>query len=77
VVAQLGAPTASSDTWEYPHEPVDGFNAEGHYGQKLVIVPSRRLVVARVGSDIGTTYDPDAMIGAAVAAVDAATKDGG
>jgi CubicO group peptidase (beta-lactamase class C family) len=67
--------TATSDTWEYPHEPVDGFNAEGHYGQKLMIIPSRHMLVARLGSDIGaTTYDPDAMIGAAVAAVDAATK---
>jgi CubicO group peptidase (beta-lactamase class C family) len=65
-------PTSTSDTWEYPDEPVDGFNAEGHYGQKLVVVPSRQLVIARVGADLVTTYDPDAMIGAAVAAVDAA-----
>ncbi len=65
--------TATSDTWEYPDEPVDGFQAEGHYGQKLVVVPSRKLVVARVGSDVAKTYDPDAMIRAAVAAVDGAS----
>jgi CubicO group peptidase (beta-lactamase class C family) len=66
-------PTSTSDTWEYPDEPVDGFNAEGHYGQKLIVIPSRQLVIARVGADLVTTYDPDAMIKAAVAAVDAAT----
>jgi CubicO group peptidase (beta-lactamase class C family) len=70
-------PTSTSDTWEYPDEPVDGFNAEGHYGQKLVVIPSRQLVIARVGADLVTTYDPDAMIQAAVAAVDAATGKAG
>jgi CubicO group peptidase (beta-lactamase class C family) len=69
--------TSTSDTWEYPDEPVDGFNAEGHYGQKLVVIPSRQLVIARVGADLVTTYDPDAMIKAAVAAVDAATGKAG
>jgi CubicO group peptidase (beta-lactamase class C family) len=70
----LNAASASStsDTWQYPQEPVDGFNAEGHYGQKLVVIPSRQLVLARFGSDLGGTFDPDGMIGAAVAAVDGA-----
>jgi CubicO group peptidase (beta-lactamase class C family) len=70
------SPTATSDTWEYPDEPVDGFNAEGHYGQKLIVIPSRQLVIARTGADLVTTYDPDPMIGAAVAAVDKATGKG-
>ncbi len=66
------SPTATSDTWEYPDEPVDGFSAEGHYGQKLIVIPSRQMIVARTGSDLVTTFAPDAMIGAAVAAVDKA-----
>jgi CubicO group peptidase (beta-lactamase class C family) len=70
------SPTAPSDTWEYPDEPVDGYNAEGHYGQKLIVIPSRQMVIARTGADLVTTYDPDAMIGAAVAAVDKATGKG-
>lgn len=70
------SPTATPDTWEYPHEPVDGYNAEGHYGQKLIVIPSRNMVIARTGADLATTYDPDAMIGAAVAAVDKATGKG-
>jgi CubicO group peptidase (beta-lactamase class C family) len=68
--------TSGSDTWEYPGEPVDGYSAEGHYGQKLFVVPSRRLVVARVGNDRDPELDPNGLIAAAVAAVDAALGTG-
>ena len=63
---------AGADTWEYPGEPVDGFNAEGHYGQKLIVIPSRRIVVARLGNDRAPEFDPNTMIAAVVDAVDAA-----
>jgi CubicO group peptidase (beta-lactamase class C family) len=71
------SPTATQDTWEYPDEPVDGFQAEGHWGQKIVVVPSRQLVVVRVGNDRSPSFDPtgtDQLIGAAVAAIDKATQ---
>ena len=65
-------PTASADTLLYPQAPVDAYSAEGHYGQKIFIVPSRHLVVARVGNDRNPLFDPGPMVGKAVAAIDAA-----
>jgi CubicO group peptidase (beta-lactamase class C family) len=65
-------PTASPDTFLYPQAPADTYAAEGHWGQKIFIIPSRRLVVARVGNDRAPIFDPGPMLGAAVAAVDAA-----
>jgi CubicO group peptidase (beta-lactamase class C family) len=31
--------------------PEDALVASGHWGQKLVVIPSRRLVVVRTGDD--------------------------
>ena len=69
-------PTATSETLEMPHAPVDMYSAEGHWGQSISIIPSRKMVVVRVGNDRDPIFDRDPMIGAAVAAVDAATKGG-
>jgi CubicO group peptidase (beta-lactamase class C family) len=66
------SPSASPDTWLYPQIPIDAFSAEGHYGQKIFIVPSRHLVVARTGNDRDPIFDPGPMVQAAVAAVDQA-----
>jgi len=41
-----------------------------------MIVPSRKLVIARVGNDRDTQFDPGPMVGAAVAAVDAISGGG-
>jgi len=65
-------PTAPADTLLYPQAPPDAYSAEGHWGQKIFIIPSRRLIVARVGNDRSPIFDPGPMVGAAVAAVDAA-----
>lgn len=66
------SPNASPDTFAYPEAPADTYAAEGHWGQKIFVVPSRRVVVARVGNDRDPVFDPGPMVGAAVAAVDAA-----
>jgi CubicO group peptidase (beta-lactamase class C family) len=66
--------TASSETLLYPEAPLDTYSAEGHWGQKIFIVPSRKLVIARVGNDRSPIFDPGAMVAAAVTAVDAATS---
>ena len=67
--------TASPDTFEYPDAPADAYEAEGHWGQHLVIVPSLRMVIARMGND-RNGMDADPMIGDAVTAVRAAQKGG-
>lgn len=65
---------ATPDTWAFPQVPVDAFSAEGHWGQKLFIVPSRKLVIARVGNDRDPVFDSGPMVQAAVAAIDAGGK---
>jgi CubicO group peptidase (beta-lactamase class C family) len=68
--------TATPDTFEYPDAPADAYEAEGHWGQHLVIVPSLRMIIARMGND-RNGMDADPMIGDAVTAVRAAQKGGG
>jgi CubicO group peptidase (beta-lactamase class C family) len=60
----LNATSASApmSTWFYPQAPVDTYSAEGHYGQKLMIVPSQQLVVARVANERDTYFDPGPMV---------------
>jgi CubicO group peptidase (beta-lactamase class C family) len=64
-------PTATDDTLAYSGTPNDMYSFEGHYGQKIVIVPSRQLVVARVGNDRSPVFDLGPMMVKAVAAADA------
>jgi len=69
-------PTAGVDTFEMPSAPVDMYSAEGHWGQSIHILPSKKMVVVRVGNDRSPTFDRDPMIKAALAAVDAASLTG-
>lgn len=38
-----------------PSIPKDAYAARGHYGQSTFIIPSRDLVVVRIGQSFGTT----------------------
>lgn len=67
-------PTAPSSTFMYPDAPVDAYSAEGHWGQKIFIVPSRSLVVARVGNDRDPQFDSGPMVAKAAAAIDKGAK---
>jgi CubicO group peptidase (beta-lactamase class C family) len=67
---------APQDTFAYPEAPGDMYSFEGHWGQKVVIVPSRKLVIARVGNDRDPVFDLGPMVGAAVAAIDAISGGG-
>ena len=44
-------PSAPSSTWEFVQGTADMFSFEGHWGQKIFVIPSRKLVVARFGDD--------------------------
>jgi CubicO group peptidase (beta-lactamase class C family) len=70
------SPTAPRETLSYPDAPADAYAAEGHWGQKIFIIPSRKLIVARVGNDRAPTFDSNPMLQRAVAAIDAAVSGG-
>jgi len=62
------APHFSSDT-RYPI-PGDAFAAQGLYHQKILVVPSRDLVVVRVGTDPGTsTWSDTEFLGRILASI--------
>ena len=47
----------------YPHAPVDLFCADGYEGQNVFIIPSRQLVVVRLGLSHDPKFDADAFLG--------------
>ena len=63
------SPTAPKDAWLYPQAPADMYSAEGHYGQKIMVIPSQQLVIARVGDDRVSYFDPGPMVADAIAAL--------
>lgn len=64
-------PTAAHDTYAYADAPSDMFGAQGHWGQMIFVVPSRKLVVARVGNDREPRFDPGLMMKLAAQTIDA------
>ncbi len=67
-------PTATPDTFMYAEAPVDTYSFEGHWGQKVFMVPSRKLVIARTGFDRDVVFQPGPMVGKTVAAIDKGVK---
>lgn len=66
-VPQWGMP------WGLPAAPKDAFMARGYMGQWIVIIPSRNLVVVRMGNshdDVGARESVDTLIKDVVAALD-------
>lgn len=53
--AQFWLNTRGENQW-MPAVPEDAYAARGHYGQSVIIIPSRQLVVVRMGQ----TFDPGA-----------------
>jgi CubicO group peptidase (beta-lactamase class C family) len=46
----------------YPHVPTDMFCADGYEGQNVFIIPSRQLVVVRLGMSHGNSFDADRFL---------------
>ena len=61
---------APIETLLYPTAPRDTFCAQGQWGQRICMVPSRKLVIVRVGNDRQGFYNLGPAIGAAVTAID-------
>lgn len=45
-----------------PNSPTDLFYATGHWGQRIIVIPSHSLIIARTGDDRDGTFSPDKMI---------------
>jgi CubicO group peptidase (beta-lactamase class C family) len=52
----------------WPDAPDDAFAAEGHWGQFIVVVPSRDAVLVRTGDDRDDTFQLNRFIRLALAA---------
>ncbi len=47
----------------YPNIPVDAYSAQGHQGQYIFVVPSKKLVVVRLGlSPVGFDFDMNKLV---------------
>jgi CubicO group peptidase (beta-lactamase class C family) len=63
------SPTAPADTVRFPNVPIDMYSADGHWGQRIVVIPSRKVVIARVGNDRDKTFDDGTMSEKVLAAI--------
>ena len=67
----LDGPSKVASRWQGAGFPKDGFFASGNLGQRIYIVPSQKLVIARFGYSAPPTYgifDDIALIVAAAKA---------
>ncbi len=71
------APDAPTETLLYANAPRDLFCAQGTWGQRICMVPSRKLVIVRVGNDGLAFYNVAPGIAAAVKAIDDVNAKGG
>jgi hypothetical protein len=46
----------------FPHAPPDMFYADGYEGQYIFVIPSRQLVVVRLGLTEGPHFDADKFL---------------
>lgn len=57
---------AQSRARPFPAVPEDAYLASGHWGQRIIVVPSEDLLVLRFGDDRKATIDNDELISRAI-----------
>jgi len=53
----------------FPNVPVDSFNADGFEGQYIFVVPSKKLVVVRLGLTKHGHFDMDKLVSEIIGAL--------
>jgi CubicO group peptidase (beta-lactamase class C family) len=65
----VGAKNDPADRW-LPHAPTDAYSSQGFEGQFVTVIPSRKLVIVRLGMSVPfEAWDHDAFVAQVVAAV--------
>jgi CubicO group peptidase (beta-lactamase class C family) len=59
-----------ASTRKYPDVPPDMYYAGGFEGQNVFIIPSKKLVVVRLGLTRNTTYDPNTFLSKIISSVE-------
>jgi CubicO group peptidase (beta-lactamase class C family) len=54
--------TDASGERPWPDAPEDTIAGLGHWGQKLVVIPSRDLVIVRTGDDRDRSFDTNRFV---------------
>ncbi|MFC5769731.1 serine hydrolase domain-containing protein [Thauera sinica] len=49
--------------------PEDAYHMRGHWGQSVTVVPSRDMIIIRLGWNVGTPYDAKSFVRSVLAAV--------
>jgi CubicO group peptidase (beta-lactamase class C family) len=62
--------SSSPDTWRWPDIPADTFSGDGHWGQRVIVIPSRKTVIARVGNDRDKPFNAGPLIVKVLAALE-------
>ncbi|MFL5358939.1 serine hydrolase domain-containing protein [Archangium sp.] len=58
------------DELPWPHVPDDAYAAEGHWGQSISVIPSKDLVVVRMGDDRDGSFSLDTLLKLSLAVVE-------
>jgi CubicO group peptidase (beta-lactamase class C family) len=60
-------PEQGIHTLPWPDVPGDAYAAEGHWGQRVIVVPSRDVVIVRTGDDRNASMGVNALASRALA----------
>ncbi|MEO6329172.1 MAG: hypothetical protein ABIO55_09575, partial [Ginsengibacter sp.] len=55
---------------KYPDAPVDMFYCDGYAGQAIYIIPSKKLVVVRLGLTLDKSFNENAFLKGIIETID-------